>query len=114
VSLRFISRHIFSISVLLPELSSLLSEVWDFFLGTLLVRYAARHNGVNVVTGPAFDFNHDGRADSREQLQQYDFMFTALGIYIIKVYIIKIGLQTKLHLKTSKNLYKHLKIFKYL
>ncbi|XP_056299414.1 ectonucleotide pyrophosphatase/phosphodiesterase family member 3 isoform X4 [Pseudoliparis swirei] len=46
-------------------------KVWDFFLGTLLVRYAARHNGVNVVTGPAFDFNHDGRADSREQLQQF-------------------------------------------
>uniref|UniRef100_A0A8C2WNV5 SMB domain-containing protein n=1 Tax=Cyclopterus lumpus TaxID=8103 RepID=A0A8C2WNV5_CYCLU len=36
-------------------------KVWDFFLGSLLKKYASLHHGVNVVTGPAFDFNHDGQ-----------------------------------------------------
>ncbi|XP_034401407.1 venom phosphodiesterase [Cyclopterus lumpus] len=46
-------------------------KVWDFFLGSLLKKYASLHHGVNVVTGPAFDFNHDGQSDTREQLQQF-------------------------------------------
>ncbi|XP_042363020.1 venom phosphodiesterase 1 [Plectropomus leopardus] len=46
-------------------------KIWDYFHSTLLKKYASVYNGVNVVTGPAFDFNYDGRYDTPEQLQEF-------------------------------------------
>uniref|UniRef100_A0A8C7R021 SMB domain-containing protein n=1 Tax=Oncorhynchus mykiss TaxID=8022 RepID=A0A8C7R021_ONCMY len=46
-------------------------EVWDYFHTTLLKKYASQYNGINVVTGPAFDYNYDGQFDSQDQIEQY-------------------------------------------
>lgn len=44
--------------------------IWDYFHGTMLRKYASIYNGVAVVTGPAFDYNYDGRYDTPEQIEQ--------------------------------------------
>ncbi|KAF0875524.1 ENPP1 phosphodiesterase, partial [Crocuta crocuta] len=44
--------------------------IWHYFHGTLLPRYAEERNGVNVVSGPVFDSDYDGRYDSSEILKQ--------------------------------------------
>lgn len=46
-------------------------KIWDYFHGTLLKKYASMYNGVNVVTGPVFDYNYDGQYDAPEQIQQF-------------------------------------------
>ncbi|XP_034747427.1 venom phosphodiesterase 1 [Etheostoma cragini] len=46
-------------------------KIWDYFFSTLLKKYASIYNGVNVVTGPAFDYNHDGRYDTPEQIREF-------------------------------------------
>ncbi|XP_030709294.2 ectonucleotide pyrophosphatase/phosphodiesterase family member 1 [Globicephala melas] len=43
---------------------------WHYFHGTLLQRYAEERNGLNVVSGPVFDFDYDGHYDSLETLKQ--------------------------------------------
>ena len=45
-------------------------KIWSYFHSTLLKKYASQYNGVNVVTGPVFDYNYDGRYDTPEQIQQ--------------------------------------------
>uniref|UniRef100_A0A6Q2YTI9 SMB domain-containing protein n=1 Tax=Esox lucius TaxID=8010 RepID=A0A6Q2YTI9_ESOLU len=49
----------------------LLIGIWDYFQSTLLKKYARQYNGINVVTGPAFDYNYDGQFDSQDQIQQF-------------------------------------------
>lgn len=44
--------------------------IWRYFHGTLLPQYAEERNGVNVVSGPVFDSDYDGRYDSAEILKQ--------------------------------------------
>lgn len=44
--------------------------IWHYFHDTLLQRYTKERNGVNVVSGPVFDFDYDGRYDSPETLKQ--------------------------------------------
>nr|ACE75810.1 ectonucleotide pyrophosphatase/phosphodiesterase 1 (predicted) [Sorex araneus] len=44
--------------------------IWQYFHGTLLQKYAQERNGINVVSGPVFDFDYDGRYDSAEILKQ--------------------------------------------
>uniref|UniRef100_A0A8C7R2G4 SMB domain-containing protein n=1 Tax=Oncorhynchus mykiss TaxID=8022 RepID=A0A8C7R2G4_ONCMY len=46
-------------------------KVWDYFHTTLLKKYASQYNGINVVTGPAFDYNYDGQFDSQDQIEQF-------------------------------------------
>ncbi|KAF3834345.1 hypothetical protein F7725_025549 [Dissostichus mawsoni] len=46
-------------------------KIWDYFQNTLLKKYAYIYNSINVVTGPAFDYNYDGQYDTPEQIQQY-------------------------------------------
>lgn len=46
------------------------SGIWTYFHGTLLKKYAAVYNGVNVLTGPAFDYDHDGRHDRPELIKR--------------------------------------------
>ncbi|KAJ8000146.1 hypothetical protein DPEC_G00201820 [Dallia pectoralis] len=46
-------------------------RIWDYFQSTLLMKYASQYNGINVVTGPAFDYNYDGQFDSQDQIKQF-------------------------------------------
>uniref|UniRef100_A0A8C6EW70 Ectonucleotide pyrophosphatase/phosphodiesterase family member 1 n=1 Tax=Marmota marmota marmota TaxID=9994 RepID=A0A8C6EW70_MARMA len=43
--------------------------IWRYFHDTLLQRYAEERNGINVVSGPVFDFDFDGHYDSTEILK---------------------------------------------
>ncbi|TNN56847.1 Ectonucleotide pyrophosphatase/phosphodiesterase family member 2 [Liparis tanakae] len=43
---------------------------WSFLQGALLRRYAEELNGVNVLVGPVFDHDHDGRRDAAEQIRE--------------------------------------------
>ncbi|KAG9335603.1 hypothetical protein JZ751_004368 [Albula glossodonta] len=46
-------------------------RIWDYFHTVLLMKYALEYNGVNVVLGPAFDYNYDGQFDTPDQIQQF-------------------------------------------
>uniref|UniRef100_U3KB59 Ectonucleotide pyrophosphatase/phosphodiesterase 3 n=1 Tax=Ficedula albicollis TaxID=59894 RepID=U3KB59_FICAL len=46
-------------------------EIWDYFHDVLLQKYARERNGVNVISGPVFDYNYDGHFDSPEEIKQY-------------------------------------------
>ncbi|XP_029370635.1 ectonucleotide pyrophosphatase/phosphodiesterase family member 3 [Echeneis naucrates] len=46
-------------------------KIWTYFQNTLLKKYASVYNGINVVVGPAFDFNYDGRFDAPDQILQF-------------------------------------------
>ncbi|XP_053541991.1 venom phosphodiesterase 1 isoform X1 [Ictalurus punctatus] len=45
--------------------------VWQYFHSVLLLKYSSQYNGINVVTGPAFDYNFDGRFDTADQIQEF-------------------------------------------
>ncbi|XP_076610713.1 venom phosphodiesterase 1 [Chaetodon auriga] len=47
------------------------TKIWNYFQSTLLKKYADIYNGINVVTGPVFDYNYDGRYDTEDQIQQF-------------------------------------------
>ncbi|KAF4796271.1 ectonucleotide pyrophosphatase/phosphodiesterase family member 3 [Turdus rufiventris] len=46
-------------------------EIWDYFHDVLLQKYARERNGVNVISGPVFDYNYDGHFDSPDEIEQY-------------------------------------------
>ncbi|XP_035258742.1 ectonucleotide pyrophosphatase/phosphodiesterase family member 2-like [Anguilla anguilla] len=46
-------------------------RVWNYFQRTLVKRYASERNGVNVVSGPIFDYDYDGLQDTAEKRKQY-------------------------------------------
>ncbi|XP_040909967.1 venom phosphodiesterase 1 [Toxotes jaculatrix] len=46
-------------------------KIWHYFHSTLLIKYASIYNGINVVMGPVFDYNYDGRYDTPDQIQQF-------------------------------------------
>ncbi|KAJ8353807.1 hypothetical protein SKAU_G00213740 [Synaphobranchus kaupii] len=46
-------------------------KIWDYFHTVLLMKYAWQYNGVNVVSGPVFDYNYDGNFDTQDQIQQF-------------------------------------------
>lgn len=46
-------------------------KIWDYFQNTLLKKYASIYNTFNMVTGPVFDYNYDGRFDAPEQIVQF-------------------------------------------
>ncbi|XP_029450262.1 ectonucleotide pyrophosphatase/phosphodiesterase family member 3 isoform X4 [Rhinatrema bivittatum] len=45
-------------------------RIWNYFHGTLLPKYANEKNGLNVVSGPVFDYNYDGHFDSLYEIKQ--------------------------------------------
>ncbi|KAF4796272.1 ectonucleotide pyrophosphatase/phosphodiesterase 1 [Turdus rufiventris] len=45
--------------------------LWNYFHQHLLPEYAAARNGVNVVSGPVFDYDSDGLYDTLEKLKRY-------------------------------------------
>ncbi|ROK64914.1 Ectonucleotide pyrophosphatase/phosphodiesterase family member 3 [Anabarilius grahami] len=46
-------------------------KLWQYFQEVLLLKYASQYNGINVVTGPAYDYNYDGRFDSPDQILEF-------------------------------------------
>ncbi|KAG1929592.1 venom phosphodiesterase 1 isoform X3 [Pimephales promelas] len=46
-------------------------RLWQYFQEVLLLKYASQYNGINVVTGPVYDYNYDGRFDSPDQIQEF-------------------------------------------
>uniref|UniRef100_A0A3Q4H6P3 Ectonucleotide pyrophosphatase/phosphodiesterase 2 n=1 Tax=Neolamprologus brichardi TaxID=32507 RepID=A0A3Q4H6P3_NEOBR len=54
-----------------PPSSLSLSEIWGYFQRVLVKKYATERNGVNVLTGPIFDYNYDGVRDSAEKIREY-------------------------------------------
>uniref|UniRef100_A0A8C3TLM6 Ectonucleotide pyrophosphatase/phosphodiesterase 3 n=1 Tax=Catharus ustulatus TaxID=91951 RepID=A0A8C3TLM6_CATUS len=47
-------------------------DIWDYFHDVLLQKYARERNGVNVISGPVFDYNYDVHGKVRSQTL-YDF-----------------------------------------
>uniref|UniRef100_A0A8C4JQZ5 Ectonucleotide pyrophosphatase/phosphodiesterase 1 n=1 Tax=Dromaius novaehollandiae TaxID=8790 RepID=A0A8C4JQZ5_DRONO len=45
--------------------------LWNYFHQTLLPEYAASRNGVNVVSGPVFDYDYDGLYDTLEKVKRH-------------------------------------------
>ncbi|XP_069582112.1 ectonucleotide pyrophosphatase/phosphodiesterase family member 3 isoform X1 [Ranitomeya imitator] len=46
-------------------------KIWNYLNNILLLKYASERNGVNVVTGPVFDYNFDGQVDSPAENKSY-------------------------------------------
>ncbi|NWU14596.1 ENPP3 phosphodiesterase, partial [Cephalopterus ornatus] len=46
-------------------------DIWDYFHNVLLQEYAREKNGVNVISGPVFDYNYDGHFDSLDEIKQF-------------------------------------------
>ncbi|XP_006200118.1 ectonucleotide pyrophosphatase/phosphodiesterase family member 3 [Vicugna pacos] len=46
-------------------------KMWNYFHSALLVKYAMDRNGVNVVSGPVFDYNYDGNFDAPNEITEY-------------------------------------------
>ncbi|NXD83446.1 ENPP3 phosphodiesterase, partial [Halcyon senegalensis] len=46
-------------------------EIWDYFHNVLLQQYARERNGVNVISGPVFDYNYDGHFDTLDGIKQH-------------------------------------------
>uniref|UniRef100_A0A8D0B7M0 Ectonucleotide pyrophosphatase/phosphodiesterase family member 3 n=1 Tax=Salvator merianae TaxID=96440 RepID=A0A8D0B7M0_SALMN len=46
-------------------------RLWNYFHDTLLPKYAKERNGLNVISGPIFDYNYDGHFDSLDMITQH-------------------------------------------
>ncbi|XP_022102616.1 venom phosphodiesterase 2-like [Acanthaster planci] len=57
-------------SNLVPQFSGFIRDVWSGYLDDYLPKWADQYNGVNIVTGPIFDYDLDGLRDSMEVLNR--------------------------------------------
>ncbi|KAK1789431.1 hypothetical protein P4O66_015360 [Electrophorus voltai] len=46
-------------------------RLWQYFQDFLLLKYSSQYNRINVVAGPAFDYNSDGHYDTPDQIQEF-------------------------------------------
>ncbi|XP_044278042.1 ectonucleotide pyrophosphatase/phosphodiesterase family member 2 isoform X2 [Varanus komodoensis] len=46
-------------------------KVWNYFQRVLVKRYAIERNGVNIITGPIFDYDFDGLHDTPDKIKIY-------------------------------------------
>ncbi|XP_045150243.1 ectonucleotide pyrophosphatase/phosphodiesterase family member 3, partial [Echinops telfairi] len=46
-------------------------KMWHYFHRVILLRHAIERNGVNVVSGPVFDYNYDGHFDAPDEITKY-------------------------------------------
>ncbi|XP_053137235.1 ectonucleotide pyrophosphatase/phosphodiesterase family member 3 [Hemicordylus capensis] len=46
-------------------------RLWNYFHDTLLPKYAMEKNGLNVISGPIFDYDYDGHFDSLDKITQH-------------------------------------------
>ncbi|KAL4630020.1 ectonucleotide pyrophosphatase/phosphodiesterase family member 3-like [Arapaima gigas] len=47
------------------------SKIWIYLQNVLLKKYATQYSSINVVLGPAFDYNYDGLWDTSDQIQEF-------------------------------------------
>ncbi|XP_060051667.1 ectonucleotide pyrophosphatase/phosphodiesterase family member 2 isoform X3 [Erinaceus europaeus] len=55
----------------LHERQSSVIGVWNYFQRVLVKKYASERNGVNVISGPVFDYDYDGLHDTQDKIKQY-------------------------------------------
>ncbi|XP_078505343.1 ectonucleotide pyrophosphatase/phosphodiesterase family member 3 isoform X2 [Lissotriton helveticus] len=46
-------------------------KIWNYLHDVLLPRYATERNGLNVISGPVFDYNYDGHYDTLHEIEQH-------------------------------------------
>ncbi|CAH2250109.1 ectonucleotide pyrophosphatase phosphodiesterase family member 3 isoform X2 [Pelobates cultripes] len=46
-------------------------KIWDYLHTVLMFQYASERNGMNVVSGPVFDYNYDGHVDRLSEIKQH-------------------------------------------
>ncbi|XP_072266801.1 autotaxin isoform X9 [Pyxicephalus adspersus] len=46
-------------------------KIWNYFQRVLVKRYASERNGVNVITGPIFDYDYDGLYDTSDKIKTF-------------------------------------------
>ncbi|XP_006885086.1 PREDICTED: ectonucleotide pyrophosphatase/phosphodiesterase family member 3-like [Elephantulus edwardii] len=46
-------------------------KLWQYFHSVLLIRHAVERNGVNVISGPVFDYNYDGHFDAPDEIKEH-------------------------------------------
>ncbi|XP_018423190.1 PREDICTED: ectonucleotide pyrophosphatase/phosphodiesterase family member 3 [Nanorana parkeri] len=46
-------------------------RIWNYLHNVLMLKYANERNGLNVISGPIFDYNYDGHIDAANQIQNY-------------------------------------------
>ncbi|XP_069076760.1 autotaxin isoform X2 [Pleurodeles waltl] len=46
-------------------------KIWNYFQRVLVKRYATERNGVNVISGPIFDYDYDGLYDTHDKIKQF-------------------------------------------
>uniref|UniRef100_A0A1A7YYN6 Ectonucleotide pyrophosphatase/phosphodiesterase 2 n=2 Tax=Iconisemion striatum TaxID=60296 RepID=A0A1A7YYN6_9TELE len=46
-------------------------RMWSYLQGAVLRRYTEENNGINVLSGPIFDSNHDGLRDTIEKIKEF-------------------------------------------
>uniref|UniRef100_A0A3Q3JT22 Ectonucleotide pyrophosphatase/phosphodiesterase 2 n=1 Tax=Monopterus albus TaxID=43700 RepID=A0A3Q3JT22_MONAL len=46
-------------------------RIWSHLQGTLLRRYAEESDGINILTGPIFDYNYDGLRDTTKKIREF-------------------------------------------
>lgn len=44
--------------------------IWNYFQRVLVKKYASERNGVNVISGPIFDYDYDGLHDTQDKIKQ--------------------------------------------
>ncbi|XP_033645036.1 venom phosphodiesterase 2-like [Asterias rubens] len=58
------------ISNMVPQFAGFIQDIWSGYLDVYLPKWADSYNGINVVTGPIFDYDFDGFRDPIEVLMQ--------------------------------------------
>ncbi|XP_056378652.1 ectonucleotide pyrophosphatase/phosphodiesterase family member 2 isoform X6 [Hyla sarda] len=46
-------------------------RIWNYLQRVLVKRYASERNGINVLTGPIFDYDYDGLHDTPEKIKTF-------------------------------------------
>ncbi|XP_018408839.1 PREDICTED: ectonucleotide pyrophosphatase/phosphodiesterase family member 2 [Nanorana parkeri] len=46
-------------------------KIWNYLQRVLMKRYASERNGVNVITGPIFDYDYDGLYDTSDKIKTF-------------------------------------------
>uniref|UniRef100_A0A8C6V2H9 Alkaline phosphodiesterase I n=1 Tax=Naja naja TaxID=35670 RepID=A0A8C6V2H9_NAJNA len=77
--------------------------IWKYFNTVLLPSYAAARNGVNVITGPIFDYDYNGIYDTPEEIRRHSTNLVVLipTHYFITLTSCKNASQTPLQCERS-------------
>ncbi|XP_062980741.1 ectonucleotide pyrophosphatase/phosphodiesterase family member 1 [Elgaria multicarinata webbii] len=84
--------------------------IWNYFNAVLLPTYASARNGVNVITGPVFDYDYNGLYDTPEEAKRLSSNSEVLipTHYFIMLTSCKDVSQTPLHCEGSLDVVSYL------